>query len=99
MHDLRRVITLFYRLFLSSWIFAVLWVKGYLWWLFAVAALLLLVDMLVAASNYSTSASGSQPAKSPSKRPASNSKEPDGGEEFSWREPKPPWSAQSTKKP
>ena len=99
MNDLRRVITLIYRLFLFSWIFTVLWVKGYLWWLFAVAAILLLVDMLVTTSIYSKNASPAQSAKSPSKRRASDAKEPDEGGEFSWREPKPPWSAPSTKKP
>jgi len=99
MNDLRFVVNLIYRLFLFSWIFAILWVKGYLWWLFAVAASLLLVHLLVATSFSSTITSRSQPATSPSKRRASNAREPDEGDEFSWREPKPPWSAQSTKKP
>jgi hypothetical protein len=99
MDDLRLVTKMFYRLFILSWILAVLWVKGYLWWVFAVAAALLLVDVLVRMSPPPTNPSRSQPAKSSSKRKASNAEEPAVGADFSWREPKPPWSAAPTTKP
>ncbi len=99
MNQPRLVVNLIYRLFLFSWIFAILWVKGYLWWLFAVAALLLLVHILVTMSSNSVDAGPAQSAKSPAKGRASKAKEPDEGDAFSWREPRPPWSAQSTKKP
>src|SRR5215471_8437713 len=36
-----------YRLFLLSVMFAVLWVKGYLWWAFGIALILYLADTIV----------------------------------------------------
>jgi hypothetical protein len=36
-----------YRLFLLSFLFAVLWVKGYLWWVFGIALVLFLSDTVV----------------------------------------------------
>jgi len=47
MSNARIIAGLIYRLFLLSLIVAVLWVKGYLWWIFAIAILLYLIDGLM----------------------------------------------------
>jgi hypothetical protein len=44
MYSARIIAGLIYRLFLLSLIVAVLWVKGYLWWIFGIAILLYLID-------------------------------------------------------
>jgi hypothetical protein len=36
-----------YRIFLLSFLFAVLWVKGYLWWVFWIALVLFLAETVV----------------------------------------------------
>jgi membrane protein implicated in regulation of membrane protease activity len=36
-----------YRIFLLSLIVAVLWVKGYLWWVFGIAIVLFTINMVV----------------------------------------------------
>jgi hypothetical protein len=47
MNDSPFISRLVYRLFLLSWIFAVLWVKEYFWWTFTIAALLLLMHDII----------------------------------------------------
>jgi len=44
MYNARIIAGLINRLFLLSLIVAVLWVKGYLWWIFGIAILLYLID-------------------------------------------------------
>jgi len=43
MYSARIIAGTIYRLFLLSLIVAVLWVKGYLWWVFGIAILLYLI--------------------------------------------------------
>jgi hypothetical protein len=45
MYNARIIVQLLYRIFLLSLIFGVLWVKGYLWWVFGVAILLYVMDI------------------------------------------------------
>jgi hypothetical protein len=47
MNDSVSIVNFVYRSFLLSWIFAVLWVKEYLWWTFTIAGLLLVFDVIV----------------------------------------------------
>jgi len=47
MYNARIIAGLINRLFLLSLIVAVLWVKGYLWWIFGIAILLYLVDAIL----------------------------------------------------
>src|SRR5438046_7947492 len=69
MNDQLNIGTRIYRLFLLSLIFGVLWVKGYLWWVFSIALLLYLSDTFLmlfvsAASEYSRQPS--RPQRPPS---------------------------------
>jgi hypothetical protein len=73
--------TWIYRLFLLSLIFGVLWVKGYLWWVFSIALLLYLWEMLVlpflsVASQYSSRPSLPPRRPSPVPRPPAPAKQP-----------------------
>jgi hypothetical protein len=109
-----RIGTRFYRIFLLSLIFGVLWVKGYLWWVFSVALLLYLGDALIipfisAASEYSRQpspppwqAAGSarqRSAASPARPPADADAENPGGSDDDFREPRPSRSAPRRKGP
>src|SRR5204863_8197885 len=106
MNDQLNIGTRIYRLFLLSLIFGVLWVKGYLWWVFSIALLLYLSDtflfpMISAASEYSRPSSGPQRMPSwaaeqrsagPPARPPADAENPSGGDD-DFREPKPSRSA------
>jgi len=99
MTDTRRVVNLIYRLFLFSWIFAVLWVKGYLWSLFGLMVFLVLLDLFLTAQFYGAEARESPSAKRPARRKASSTQDPEDGDDNSWREPRPPrstWGAQKS---
>src|SRR4051794_7908733 len=94
--------TRIYRLFLLSFIFGVLWVKGYLWWVFSIALLFYLSDtllfpMISVASEYSRPSSGPQRLPSwsaeqrsagPAARPPADGENPSGGDD-DFREPRP----------
>jgi hypothetical protein len=88
-----------YRLFLVSWIFAVLWVKGYLWWVFGIAALLFVLEMVKALASSSRSGGDFRPAAPRSHGRASSTNSRDEEDNDFWREPRPPRSAPQTKKP
>jgi hypothetical protein len=92
MGDSPFIARLLYRVFLLSWIFAVLWVKEYLWWTFTIAALLLLLTEVVLPMVALSKAidSGSNPIPS--------SSGVDQGDPDIWREPKPPRSSSRSKK-
>jgi len=47
MNSGRIIAGLIYRLFLLSLVVAVLWVKGYLWWIFGIAIFLFLVHVFM----------------------------------------------------
>jgi len=115
MNDSPFISRLVYRLFLLSWIFAVLWVKEYLWWTFTIAGLLLLMhDIILPAAALSktletgprTAPSNPMPSSIETRTwTASSNPMPssggtvDDGDPDVWREPKPPRSASRTKKP
>jgi hypothetical protein len=88
---------LVYRVFLLSWIFAILWVKEYFWWAFSIAAFLLLWDGIILPMIAISRSMNSEPANAPSKSMPSggsfDEEDPD-----VWREPKPPRSSSRTKK-
>jgi hypothetical protein len=105
--------TLVYRLFLLSWIFAVLWVKEYLWWTFTLAALLLLLSEIILPTVALAKTLNSDPAVPRSNPVPSTKSDPmvprsnpvpstgggdDDGDPDVWREPKPPRSSSRTKK-
>jgi hypothetical protein len=99
MKDVRSATGLIYRLFLLSWILAVLWVKGYLWWIFAVSVIALIASLLVDISRAAANAPAPQRARTLPKRRFSsggNAEEPVDG---SWREPMPPRSVPRSKNP
>ncbi|SRR5579883_657214 len=90
-----------YRLFLLSVLFAVLWVKGYLWWLFGIALVLYLAETLIFPF---LSVAASLPA-GPTVRPRKPRSAPQtdapgfaaGGEDF--REPRPSRSSPQRRGP
>jgi len=92
MTDTRRVVNLIYRVFLCSWIFAILWAKGYLWSLFGLALFLVLLDLYLAAYYYAWAASAPPDAKTRPKPKGGRPRKADDGQESSWREPRPQWS-------
>jgi hypothetical protein len=92
MTKVQLVTNLIYRLFLTSWLFAVLWMKGYLWCIFMLSALLILADRLFAMQLQAAKANRPQPAKSRAQPNGRRTKSKDEGGEPSWREPKPQWS-------
>lgn len=86
------VTKLIYRLFLFAWILAVLWVKGYLWLIFTMTALLLILDGYLYINQVAVNANRAQSAKARSKPGGRHRKSADESDEPSWREPKPQWS-------
>jgi hypothetical protein len=84
----QHITNLAYRLFLFAWILAVLWVKGYLWTIFTIAAFLLLLEGYLTVNRVAAKASRPGPAM-PGSRPSGKKSK---GDEQSWREPKPQWS-------
>jgi hypothetical protein len=90
------LLNLVYRLFLLSWIFAVLWVKEYLWWAFSIAALLLLWDGIILPMIAISRSMNSEPNVPSQSMPSGGSS--DEGDPDVWREPKPPRSSSRTKK-
>jgi hypothetical protein len=97
MTKVQLVTNLIYRLFLTSWLFAVLWMKGYLWCIFMLSALLILVDRLFAMQLQAAKANRPQAARPRSKPSGRRPKNADSGDEPSWREPKPQWSPPAAK--
>jgi hypothetical protein len=93
----QQVTNLIYRLFLSSWLFAVLWVKGYVWCIFAITALLIPADRFVSLQLDAARANRSQAAKPRSRPGGKRPTSADTVGESSWREPKPQWSAPTAK--
>jgi hypothetical protein len=89
----QKVTNLIYRLFLSSWLFAVLWVKGYLWCIFAISLLLIVADRFFALQLQAAKAARPRPAKSRTQPTGRRTKSTDEGGQTSWREPRPQWSA------
>ena len=83
-----RLTRLTYRLFLFAWIFAVLWVKGYLWLIFIVAVFLALLDGYLSAQLEASRAARAEAAK-PRARPGGRrpKKTADAGGEPSWASP------------
>jgi hypothetical protein len=98
MNESSPISNLVYRLFLLSWILAVLWVKEYLWWAFTIAAFLLLLDGIILPMIAVSRTINSNPLESPPKSMPSISGNVDEGEPDVWREPKPPRSSSRTKK-
>ena len=97
MNDLISLSNLVYRVFLLAWIFAVLWVKEYLWWTFTIATLLFLIDVVVLPMiAVSRAFETRQSTAAPNPIPSSGSG--DGTEPDVWREPKPPRSSTRSKK-
>jgi len=47
MYSARIIAGMIYRIFLLSLIVAVLWVKGYLWWVFGIAIVLFMIHVFV----------------------------------------------------
>jgi fatty acid desaturase len=47
MYSARIIAGMIYRIFLLSLIVAVLWVKGYLWWVFGIALVLFMIHVFV----------------------------------------------------
>jgi hypothetical protein len=94
----RRIVNLIYRLFLFSWILAVLWVKGYLWSLFGLTVFLVLLDLFFTAQFYVSEARESASEKTRAKPRAARPKKVDGGGDSSWREPSPQWAQPPAKK-
>ena len=90
-----------YRLFLLSFLFAVLWVKGYLWWVFGIALVLFLADTVVfpllsvAVSMSALPVARARRPKASSQAGASGPAA--GGEDF--REPKPSRSSPQRRGP
>jgi membrane-bound metal-dependent hydrolase YbcI (DUF457 family) len=98
MNDSPFISRLVYRLFLLSWIFAVLWVKEYLWWTFTLAGLLLLLSEIILPMAALSGTNDSKPMVSPSNPTPSSSGSVDDGDPDVWREPKPPRSSSRSKK-
>jgi hypothetical protein len=98
MNDSPFISRLVYRLFLLSWIFAVLWVKEYLWWTFTIAALLLVLSEIILPIAAFSKTIDSTPTASPSAPMPSSGGSVDTGDPDVWREPKPPRSSPRTKK-
>jgi hypothetical protein len=98
MNESSPISDLVYRLFLLSWIFAVLWVKEYLWWAFALAASLLVWHGIILPMIAVSGTINSNPGEPPPKSMPSISGKVDEGEPDVWREPKPPRSSSRTKK-
>ena len=86
MKDLPRISSLIYRLFLLSWILSVLWVKGYLWWIFGVSIVLFVAHLRMSVSISSTPATTAPPRPATKRSSAKRSAEESGN---SWREPLP----------
>jgi hypothetical protein len=97
MTKVQLVTNLIYRLFLTSWFFAVLWMKGYLWCIFMLSALLILADRLFAMQLQAAKGNRPQAASPRSKPSGRRPKNADSGDEPSWREPKPQWSPPAAK--
>jgi hypothetical protein len=47
MYSAQVIVGMIYRIFLLSLIAAVLWVKGYLWWVFGIAVFLFVLNIFV----------------------------------------------------
>jgi hypothetical protein len=98
MSKAQHITNLIYRIFLCSWLFAVLWVKGYLWCIFIITALLILADRFFFSLQLEAAkANRAQAGRPRSKQSGRRPKSADTDSEPSWREPKPQWSAPPAK--
>jgi len=88
---------LIYRLFLLSWFFAILWVKGYLWWLLAIAVLLFVGSVLVSTPFSVRAVDESKPEMPAAKRRRWTTKMSEDDDD-TWREPKPSQPTPRTKR-
>jgi hypothetical protein len=86
MKDQPGISGLIYRLFLLSWILSVLWVKGYLWWIFGVSIVLFVAHLFSNVPISSTPAATAQPRPATKRSSAKRSAKESGD---SWREPLP----------
>jgi hypothetical protein len=98
MNGLRSLSNVVFQLLFLSLMFAVLWVKGYLWWVFFIALGLFLLTMLPVPSHPPPEAGPSQPVVPPKAGRASSAQTPDEREYDSLREPRPPRTASRPKK-
>jgi hypothetical protein len=83
---------LIYRLFLLTWLLAVLWAKGYLWSIFTITSLLLLLEGYLVVNRVAANMNRPQFANARPKPGGRRSKGAEKSDETSWREPKPQWS-------